>query len=124
MTDQPIILLTTMRIYEGKLEAFKDALSRAVAFVEQNGPQLMVQTMVDDRAMRAHSLQVYPDSGAIRSHWELSDPWIRAVDRLMAPERIEVFGCPDDDVLDALSKFKSQGVALSVTPNHAGFNRF
>ena len=124
MTDQPIIMLTTMRIDEGKLEAFKDALSQAIEFVERNGPQLMVQTMVDEQAMRAQSLQVYPDSDAIRTHWELSDPWIRAVDRVMTPERIEVFGSPDGEVLDALRRFTSQGVALGVTPHHAGFSRF
>lgn len=119
----PIIFHSTFRIRDGRLDAFKDAVARAVAFVEENGPQLLVQTTVDDEAMKAHSIQVYPDSAAIRMHWSMSDPYIRAVNETVTPERLDILGEPDDDVLGELQPFASHGVVPTVTQHLAGFSR-
>lgn len=72
--NEPLLLHNTMRIAHGHLDEFKEAVRHAVEFVEQHGPQLMVQVFVDDTQMVAHSFQRYPDSAAILRHWSLSDP--------------------------------------------------
>lgn len=43
----PILFHNTMRITEGHRAEFIAAVQRAVAFVEEHGPQLMVQVFLD-----------------------------------------------------------------------------
>lgn len=59
-----IMQLTKFEIHEGKLEACKESIRKAVAIAEATGPQLLVEVYIDDQAMRAHSCQAQPDSKA------------------------------------------------------------
>ena len=78
MSDR-ILQTSTFDIRVGKLEAFKESVRKAVLFAEAEGPQLWVQTYIDEAAMRAHSCQIMADSEAILRHWRMSDPYITAV---------------------------------------------
>ncbi|UVS79596.1 hypothetical protein [Actinokineospora sp. UTMC 2448] len=96
MTDKNGTLLfhNTMRIREGRLDEFQAAVVKAVDFVREHGPQLMVEVFIDAEAMVAHSFQLYADDESVLRHWELSDPYIREVMEHCTVERFEVFGHP------------------------------
>ncbi|MER7623753.1 hypothetical protein [Streptomyces sp. NPDC126503] len=119
-----LLFRNTMRITDGHLDDFRDAVSKAVAFAEQHGPQLMVQTFVDEERMRAHSFQLYRDSDAVRLHWKLADPFIQDVMRHCRVERFEVFGEPDADVAAGVRAALGEQCALTFSPRIAGFVRF
>ncbi|MFE0733902.1 hypothetical protein [Streptomyces sp. NPDC058855] len=119
-----LLFRDTMHITDGHLDAFRDAVSQAVAFAEQHGPQLMVQTFVDEERMRAHSFQLYRDSDAVRVHWKLADPFIQDVMRHCRVERFEVFGEPDADVAAGVRAALGEQCALTFSPRIAGFVRF
>ncbi|MDD7939283.1 hypothetical protein PHK61_12740 [Actinomycetospora lutea] len=95
----PLLLHNTMRITEGHVAEFRAAVERAVAFVEEHGPQLAVQVFVDEEHLLAHSFQLYPDSAAIVRHWELSDPYIADVMEHCEVERLAMYGEPEQDVV-------------------------
>ena len=120
--DAPILFRNTMRIADGHLGDFRRAIRDAVDFVERHGPQLMVQTFIDENAMRAVSYQLYADSPSILRHWQLSDPHIRKVMEHCTVERFEVYGEPDDAVLCGLKEMLDDGRA-SIMPRLAGFLR-
>ncbi|MEV5922410.1 hypothetical protein [Streptomyces sp. NRRL S-1314] len=123
--DSTILLFrNTMRITDGHLEGFRDAIARAVAFAEQHGPQLMVETFVDEERMLAHSFQLYQDSDAVRLHWKLADPYIQEVMKHCQVERFEVFGAPDADVAAGVRSALSEECTLTFSPRIAGFVRF
>ncbi|CAL9518490.1 hypothetical protein SUDANB176_03802 [Streptomyces sp. enrichment culture] len=123
--DSTILLFrNTLRITDGHLEGFRDAVARAVAFAQRHGPQLMVETFVDEERMLAHSFQLYRDSDAVRTHWKLADPYIREVMRHCRVERFEVFGEPDADVVAGVRSAIGEQSALTFTPRIAGFVRF
>jgi hypothetical protein len=126
MTTQDTILLfrNTMRITDGHLEDFRDAIARAVAFAQEHGPQLMVETFVDEERMLAHSFQLYQDSDAVRTHWKLADPYIQDVMEHCRVERFEVFGEPDADVVAGVRSALGDQCALTFSPRIAGFVRF
>ncbi|MEU1895972.1 hypothetical protein [Streptomyces pristinaespiralis] len=125
ITDSGTILFrNTMRITDGHLDGFRHAIARAVAFAQENGPQLMVEVFVDEERMLAHSFQLYRDSDSIRTHWRLSDPYIREVMEHCAVQHFEVFGHPDADIVAALKTPDGGSFPFSVSPRLAGFNRF
>ncbi|HTF50899.1 MAG TPA: hypothetical protein VK735_25940, partial [Pseudonocardia sp.] len=90
--DGPILFHNTMKIVDGHLEEFSAAVRRAVAFVQEHGPQLMVQVFVDEERGLAHSFQLYPDSDAVLAHWAMSDPYIRDVMEHCTVDSFETYG--------------------------------
>ncbi|MFD0904104.1 hypothetical protein [Actinomadura sediminis] len=124
-TDETVLLFrNTMAITDGHLEAFRDAIARAVEFAERHGPQLMVQTFIDEERMLAHSFQLYRDSDAVRLHWKLADPYIQDVMEHCRVEHFEVFGEPDADVAAGLRSSLGEQTPLAFSPRVAGFLRF
>lgn len=119
----PLLFRNTMRIHDGHLEAFREAIAKAVDFAEEHGPQLMVQTFIDEGEMLAHSFQLYGDSEAVRVHWRLSDPYIQEVMEHWEVEYFEVFGQPEPDVAERLREILGD-VAPGSSPLLAGFTRF
>jgi hypothetical protein len=122
MTDQ-ILLRNVMKITEGRLDLFCEAVSEAVGFVEQHGPQLMVQTFIDREEMRATSFQLYRNSADMLRHWELSDPYIQKVSQHCEVERLELYGNPCEEVRAGISSFLKDGRGQIITPL-VGFARF
>jgi hypothetical protein len=119
----PVLLHNTMRITEGHLDGFREAVRRAVGFVEEHGPQLMVRVFIDEARLRAHSFQLYGDSDAVRTHWKLSDPYIAAVMEHCSVERLDVYGNPDAGVRAALEPGRPGPFPVSITPLFTGFVR-
>ncbi|MGH4030965.1 hypothetical protein ACQB60_18735 [Actinomycetota bacterium Odt1-20B] len=121
--SRTILFRNTMRITDGHLDDFRDAIAQAVAFVEEHGPQLMVEVFIDEERMLAHSFQLYGDSDAIRTHWRLSDPYIREVMEHCTVQHFEVFGDPDDDIVAALRTPDGAPFPFGLTPRLTGFTR-
>ncbi|WP_243087819.1 hypothetical protein [Streptomyces sp. 891-h] len=122
--DTAVLLFrNTMRITDGHLQGFREAIVRAVDFAQQHGPQTMVQTFVDEERMLAHSFQLYRDSDAVRLHWKLADPYIQEVMKHCRVERFEVFGEPDEDVAKGLRSALGEQCPPTFLPRIAGFVR-
>ncbi|MFC7546625.1 hypothetical protein [Plantactinospora sp. GCM10030261] len=121
--DTILLFRNTMRITDGHLDRFRDAITQAVDFTHEHGSQLMVQTFVDTEHMLAHSFQLYQDSDAVRAHWKLADPYIQEVMRHCAVVRFEVFGEPDADVADGVRAALGDQTSITFSPRVAGFLR-
>ncbi len=123
MSTTSLLMHNTMRIADGHLDGFREAVDRAVAFVEEHGPQLMVQVFVDDDRMLAHSFQLYPDSAAVLAHWRMSDPYIRDVMEHCTIAAMALYGDPDDAVRDGLRSLTTQSGPAVLVPRTTGFLR-
>lgn len=124
VNDHGILLFhNTMRITDGHLDAFRAAIAAAVDFAERYGSQLMVQVFIDEQNMLAHSFQLFPDSAAVRRHWEIADPHIQEVMAHCRVQRFEVYGEPEPDVLAGVRGAIGEG-ELAIAPRAAGFRRF
>jgi hypothetical protein len=120
--DEMILFRNTMQITKGHLHAFKRAIIEAVEFVEENGPQLMVQTFIDEQRMLAVSYQLYPDSEAVLEHWRLADPYIAKVMEYCVVAEFQIHGDPSAAVLERMRPMLDDGRA-TLTPHLAGFLR-
>lgn len=118
-----ILFRNTMRITDGHLDGFRRAIAQAVAFAHEHGPKLMVEVFIDEERMLAHSFQLYRDSDAIRTHWRLSDPYIREVMEHCTVQHFEIFGAPDHDIVAALKTPGGESFPFTVSPRLAGFHR-
>ena len=120
----PIVFITTFQIENGALEEFKEAVRKSTDFLETNGPQLLAEVCIDENEMRAHGVQVHRDSESILTHWQLADPHMRDVMQHITTTRVDIYGQPNEAVMEGMRRLTSQGAVLSVTPRFAGFSRF
>ena len=118
-----IVFITTFQIENGALEMFKEAVRKSMDFLETNGPQLMAEVCIDKNEMRAHGVQVHRDSESILTHWQLADPHMRDVMQHITTTRVDIYGQPNEAVMEGMRRLSSQGAVLSVTPLYAGFSR-
>ena len=117
-----ILLHNTMHGHEGQWDRLCQALRDAVDFTHHHTPQLAVEMFVEEKLQIVHSFQWFPNSEAVRAHWRIS---ASAIDRVMdhgSVERLDVYGNPDQQVLNTLEKF-SQHMPITVYPRLAGFIR-
>lgn len=117
-----ILFRNTMKITEGHIDAFKQAVRKAVIFVGENGPQLMVQTFIDEEQLTAISYQLYRDSEAILEHWRLADPYIAEVMQYCTVASFEIYGEPNTAVMERLNPMLQDGRATQMA-RLAGFVR-
>jgi hypothetical protein len=120
--DEMILFRNTMKINDGHLVGFKRAIREAVDFVEAHGPQLMVQTFIDEERMLAVSYQLYRDSDAILEHWRLADPHIAKVMEHCTVASFEIHGEPSPAVMERMRGMLEDGRATR-TSRLAGFVR-
>ena len=119
----PIIFIATFQIKNGALEKFKEAVRKSIDFLETNGPQLVAEVCIDENEMRAHGIQVHRDSESILTHWQLADPHMRDVMQHITTTRVDIYGQPNEAVMEGMRRLSSQGAVISVTPQFAGFIR-
>lgn len=120
--DEMILFRNKMQITEGHVDAFKQAIRAAVEFVRGNGPQLMVQTFIDEEKLVATSYQLYRNSEAILEHWRLADPYIAEVMQHCTVAEFEICGEPSAAVMERMSTMLQEGRATQ-TLRVAGFVR-
>ena len=121
--SEHILFITTFQIEDGALEKFKEAVRKSTDFLEINGPQLMVEVCIDENEMRAHGIQVHRDSQSILTHWQLADPYMRDVMQYITTTRVDIYGQPNEDVMEGMRRLSSQGAVISVTGRFTGFSR-
>jgi hypothetical protein len=119
-----IVFITTNQIRNGALEKVKAAARRSTDFFEANGPQLMAEVFIDESELRLYGIQVHRDSESILTHWQISDPYMRDVMQYITTTRVDIYGQPNEAVMEGMRRLASQGAIISVTPRFAGFSRF
>ena len=120
---EPIWFIATSQIQDGTLKKFKEAVRKTLDFLEANGPQLLGEVCIDEKGMCAYTIQLHRDSESILAHWQLADPYQRDVMQYITTSRIDIYGQPNEAVMEGMRRLASQGAVLSVTPGFAGFSR-
>jgi hypothetical protein len=112
--DEMIMFRNLMKIAEGHMDAFKQAICAAVDFACKNGPQLMVQTFIDEKQLTAISYQLYRDSEAILEHWRVADPYIAEVMQHCTVAAFEIYGEPNAKVMERMDTMLQDGRATQM----------
>ena len=122
----PIVVIDTSTIRQGKLDEVKAAVDELVAFVEENEADVIsYQIYVDGDGGQMTVLQIHPSSRSMELHMEMASPVFRRFRGLLELARVDFYGQPSDGLLEQMrKKAKMLGDAPVVVNNlHAGFSR-
>jgi quinol monooxygenase YgiN len=125
--SDPLVVIDTSDIREGKLEELKSGLAELADFVEKNeAAPLAYHVYFDEDGTRMTVLQIHPDSASMELHMDVAAPLFRRFTELVELTRVDFYGLPSAAVLDATRrKAELLGNAeVVVNELHAGFTRF
>ena len=125
---QPFIFISTFRLKQGELEAFKEMCSGLVELVQSSEPRLIAFNLyANEDGTEVSNVQVHPDADSMLFHLRLLREHISGAVGDEGPIDVtvnnQIFGIPSNAVLEMLGEF-DPGVPLTIKPLPvAGFTR-
>jgi hypothetical protein len=124
---EPLIVVDTSEIREGKREELERGIAELAAFVEANeNDPISYQVFFGDDGCLMTVLQIHPDSASMERHMELAGPVFAGFADLVVLRTIDIYGSPSEKVVEQLrGKAELLGTAtVTVHDRQAGFARF
>jgi hypothetical protein len=126
-TADPIVVIDSSEIREGRIDELKTALTELVEFVEANEAEPLAYSIyIDEEGSRMTVMQIHPNSESMELHMRLAGPIFRKFTELVLLSRVDFYGTPSDAVLEQMRQ-KAQllgNAPVVVNEFHAGFARF
>ena len=119
----PFIFIATNKLKAGKLEDERERVRDLSEFIAANEPRLLAfNEYADESGTEVGVVQVHPDAQSMQFHMNLvsdraADAYAETLD---ATTGVQVFGTPDDAVLQMLRKQAGAGVDLRIKPHRLG----
>jgi hypothetical protein len=123
---EPLIVVSTLRVKQGRLEDVTHYYKKILELIEANEPQLIAfHGFLSEDGTEISSLQVHPDMISMDFHMQvLKDNWDEGFSKygeLLELIRVEYFGKPSKN---ALNMDLQRETPISVKPRYiAGFTR-
>ncbi len=119
----PFIVIATNKLKPGNLEDERERVGELSAFIAASEPQLLAfNEYADESGAEVGVVQVHPDVQSMRFHMNVvRERAARAyAETLDTTTAVQVFGRPDDAILQMLRQQAGAGVDLSIKPHHLG----
>ena len=125
--SEPLIIIDSSRIREGKFEDLLEAMNRLEAFVEANEPRMITyRVYLDPGNTTVTVLQIHPDTASAENHMQVAATAFSGFGDLIWMSRIDVYGEASPSLLARLRAKASMlgGGSMMVHHLHMGFHRF
>lgn len=118
---EPIVFISTHRIKEGKLDAFREYFRSGTPSIEADKPQTVAfNAFLDEAGAEVTIVHVFPDSRAMDRHFEGAEKRSKRAYDFLEPKSFEVYGSASEEALDMLRQATELGVDLTVKPENIG----
>jgi len=124
--SQPIVYVDTSEVRAGRLTELKAAMDDLTQFVEASEPRLLAYNVYfSDDGGRMTVLHINPDSAALEFHMNVAGPKFPPISEFINMLTIDVYGRPDDALVDRLRRKAEMLGSGSVRVHdlHTGFAR-
>jgi hypothetical protein len=119
----PFIFIATNKLKPGKLEDERERVRELSEFIAANEPRLLAfNEYADESGAEVGVVQVHPDAQSMQFHMNLVRERAATAyaETLDATTTVQVFGTPDDTILQMLRQQAGAGVDLSIKPHRLG----
>jgi len=119
----PFIFIATNRLKEGKLEAERQRVPGLADFIEANEPRMLAfNEYASDDGSDVAVVQIHSDAESFEFHMGVVRERAAAAytETLDATTNVQVFGTPNDVILEMLRRTAGSGVQYTVRPYHLG----
>ena len=119
--SNPIVFISTHKIKEGKLDAFKERNKEVASFLKENKPGTVAfLTYLNENETEVSLVHIFPDAESMELHMQGVGERAKDSNELLEFRRHEVYGKPRDKVLQMMKQASGPGVTVSVRPENIG----
>lgn len=125
--SEPLIVIDSSEVREGKLEELALAIKDLATFVEANESRpIAYNVYLSDNGRWMTVVQIHPDSESMELHMQIAGPTFQRFEELIRLSTMDVYGKPSEYLLGQLHrKVEMLGTAtIRMHDLHAGFARF
>ena len=119
----PFIFIATNKLKPGKLEQERARVRELSDFIAASEPRLLAfNEYADESGSEVGVVQVHPDAESMQFHMNVVRERAASAyaETLDATTAVQVFGAPDEAILQMLRGQAGAGVDLAVKPRHLG----
>ena len=119
----PFIFIATNKLKPGKLEDERERVRDLSDFIAANEPRLLAfNEYADETGTEVGVVQVHPDAQSMQFHMNVVRERAASAyaETVAATTAVQVFGTPDDAILQMLRQQAGAGVELAIKPDRLG----
>lgn len=115
----PIVFISTLRIKDGKLDAFKEHFSGNVPRMETSKPGTVVfYGYLNEEGTEVNIVHMFPNAEAMDAHMEGVAERSKQAFEFIVPLRWDIYGSPSDNVMETMQQAaQKSGAELAVHPH-------
>lgn len=120
MSD-PIVFISRNRVKEGMLEAFKKHYQESIPRTQAAKPGTLVQVaFINEDGTEVDIIRLFPNAEALDQQLQGADDRSKLTYQFIEPTQVEIYGCPNDYVLEMMNKVAGTGISVSIKPEFMG----
>ena len=122
---EPLILITTLTLKEGKLEDFKQYSKEFSQFIEANEPRLIhFEQYINEDGTEVTGVQIHPDEDSMAFHLQLiREHMTQVFEFIDAIKSLQIYGTPSAAFVEQMKPQPADLYPVIVRSKFAGFNR-
>jgi len=119
--SEPIVFITHHRIKEGKLEAFRKFNQEGFQLIQEQKPAtLVLLAYAGADGSEVNFVHIFPDAEAMDLHFQDADERAKKAYEFMQPMSMEIYGSPNEGVLESMKQIAESRVSVSIDTDHLG----
>jgi quinol monooxygenase YgiN len=123
--SEPIVFISHNKMKEGKLDALRKVHQERTQLLREQKPATIVfLAYAGEDGGQVSFVHVFPDAEAMDIHFQGADERSKQAYEFMQPKSMEIYGSPNDGVLEMMKQIAESGVSVSIDTDYLdGFLR-
>ena len=119
--SEPIVMVSNLRIKEGKVEEYKKFTLAATEWIKENRPgtAAILENASEDGAELSIVI-IFSDAEAMQAHMAGLGEFPNKSRELAAVESIQIYGEPNETTLDMMKMIGGSGITFNIKPQWIG----
>ena len=119
--SEPIVFISHNKMKEGKLDAFIEFNQDGFLLIREQKPATVaLLAYAGEDGGEVSFVHVFPDAEAMDIHFQGADERSKRAYEFMQPISMEIYGSPNDGVLEMMKQIAESGVTVSIDTDHLG----
>jgi hypothetical protein len=119
--SEPIVFISHNKMKEGKLDAFRKFNQEGFLLIREQKPATVaLLAYAGEDGGEVSFVHVFPDAEAMDIHFQGADERSKRAYEFMQPISMEIYGSPNDGVLEMMKQIAESGVTVSIDTDHLG----
>lgn len=119
--SEPIVFISRNRVKEGKLDEFKRSYRAGAEALKREKPGTVAfLAYVSDDGAEVSIVHVFRDADAMDRHMQGAAERAKEAYQFIESAGIDIYGMPNEGVLQMMEQIAGSGLPVSVRPQHLG----